>query len=379
VARAIAERKPLDAGCLTPDARLSIKSGSWRRPPGGIAVHPLLFRDEVIGALLLAGLRPFSLEDTQLIQLLAAQIAFVLAHAGILARSENMAMELSAKEQILEGHNAELLKRSEEILNQDVELIEKNEEIKKVDKLKRDFLEKMSREMRAPLGRIIQHLIFVLSNEEEMLSDESAEHLRGALGEGTAFSRTLNNIVDLWRIRERQLAVDCKPVHFEAVVDEAIHHVQQVAIEREVRIEKALDGVKGTFRADLGKLTQIMTEVIGNAVKFTSRGDVTIAAERAGDGLVCKVADTGIGIARDDQAYAFDEFFQVDESVTSGFNGAGLGLCIAKHLTELMGGSIVLESEVGQGTTITLEFPGTDAPASEPAGTANTQGIKGGA
>ncbi len=361
VGRAIAERKPLDTRVLASDSQLTIQSGSWKKTPRGLAVHPLMFRDEVIGALLLAGLRPFTLEDTQLIQLLSDQFAFVIAHAHALARSEDMAVELSAKEEILESHDDELLKRGEELLNQDVELLEKNVELKKVDKLKRDFLEKMSREMRGPLGRIIHHLISVLSNDEEMMSGESADHLRAALGEGTAFSRTLNNIVDLWRLKEGQVAVDRKPIHFEAVVDEAIHHVQQVAIERKVTIEKDLEGVAGPLHADLGKLTQILTEVIGNAVKFTSNGSVTIFAEETGGELVCKVVDTGIGMAHDDCAIAFDEFFQVDESASSGFQGAGLGLCIAKHFVELMGGAIALESEVGRGTTITLRFPGTES------------------
>lgn len=360
VGRAIAERKPLDMSALAADARLTIQSGSWKKRPRGIAVHPLIFRDEVIGALLLAGVRPFTREDIQLIQLLSDQFAFVIAHAHVLARSEDMAEELSAKEEILGNHDDELLKRSEELLTQDIQLLEKNEALKKVDKLKRDFLEKMSREMRAPLGRIIHHLISVLSNDEETMSGESTEHLRAALGEGTAFSRTLNNIVDLWRLKEGQVPVDQKPIHFEGVVDEAIHLVQQVAIERKVTIEKELEGVTVVLNADLGKLTQILTEVISNAVKFTSNGSVTILAEETGGELVCKVVDTGIGMAHDDCVNAFDEFFQVDESASSGFHGAGLGLCIAKHFVELMGGAIALESEVGQGTTITLRFPGSN-------------------
>jgi len=369
VERAIAERKPLDTSALSANARLIIQSGSWEKRPRGIAVHPLIFRNEVIGALLLAGVRPFTLEDVQLIQLLSDQFAFVIAHAHVLARSKDMAEELSAKEEILGSHDDELLKRGEELLTQDVELIEKNEELKKVDKLKRDFLEKMSREMRAPLGRIIHHLISILSNDEEMMSGESAEHLRAALGEGTAFSRTLNNIVELWRLKEGQVPVDRKPIHFEGVVDEAIHHVQQVAIERKVTIEKDLDGVTMALPADLAKLTQILTEVIDNAVKFTSNGSVTIFAEETGGDLVCKVVDTGIGMAHDDCDNVFDEFFQVDESASSGFHGAGLGLCIARHFIELMGGAIALESEVGQGTTITLRFPGADYRRSPTGGT----------
>jgi signal transduction histidine kinase len=351
----VKERGPVIPARIPDDASLLIRTGSWKRKPGGVAAHPLLFRDKMIGVLVLAGLRPFPPEDIRLMQLLSDQIALVFAQERIVTKSNLMAEELSLKEKLLQGHDDELLRKSEELFNQDLELIEKDERLKNAEKLKHDFLEKMSRELRTPLNLMIHHLIGALSNEDEdSMSAESLAHLRAALGEGSAFSRTLNNIVDLWRIKEGQLRTDSKEIHFEAVIDEAIHHVQQLAIERNVKIEKDLEGATEPVRTDLAKLTQVMTEVIGNAVKFTLQGTVAITAEKNEEGLVCQVADTGIGIATDDLKKVFEEFFQVDESATSGFRGAGLGLSVAKKLMELLGGSIDVTSEIGRGTTVTV-------------------------
>ncbi len=351
----VRERGPVIPARIPDDASLLIRTGSWKRKPGGVAAHPLLFRDKMLGVLVLAGLRPFPPEDIQLMQLLSDQIALVFSQERIITKTNLMAEELSSKEKLIQGHDDELLRKSEELFNQDLELLKKDERLKEAEKLKQDFLEKMSRELRTPLNLMIHHLICALSNEDEdSMSAESLSHLRAALGEGSAFSRTLNNIVDLWRIKEGQLQTDSKQVHFEAVIDEAIHHVQQLAVERNVEIEKDLEGATEPVRTDLAKLTQVMTEVIGNAVKFTSQGKVVITAQKDDGGLVCQVADTGIGIASDDLKKVFDEFFQVDESATSGFRGAGLGLAVAKKLMELLGGSIDITSEIGCGTTVTV-------------------------
>jgi signal transduction histidine kinase len=189
------------------------------------------------------------------------------------------------------------------------------------------------------------------------MSSESLDHLRAALGDGTAFSRTLNNLVDLWRMKEDQIPVDFKLVKFEAVVDEAVHHVAQLARERSVEVVKSLDPELDPIRTDLAKLTQVMTEVIGNAVKFTHTGTVTIDAHTEGGRLVCRVIDTGIGIAPDDLEHVFEEFYQVDESGDRGFQGAGLGLAIARQIMSLLGGTLTLTSEIGEGSEVMITLP----------------------
>lgn len=366
-ARVIETGKAAIPDAVPADADLTIRTGRWEKRPTGVAAFPLRFRDDIRGVLLLAGLRPFGPEDLRLMQILANQIAFALSNAEALRSAQAMAEELAEKSRRLEGQSDELLRKSEELFSQDITLIKQQEALGKIDKLKADLLEKMSRELRTPLNRMISHLIAVLTNDEERISSESVEHLRSALGDGTAFSRTLSNLVDLWRIREGQLQPDFKLVHFEAIVEEAVHHVAQLARDRQVDVIRDIEGVTDPIRTDLAKITEVMTEVIGNAVKFTSKGVVRITASTGQGSLICQVADTGIGIAPDDIEHVYDEFYQVDESGDRGFHGAGLGLCIAKRLVELLHGTITIESEIGEGTTVTISLPGHPSAEGAPA------------
>jgi len=356
-AQVIASREPVIPSPVPEEADLVIRTGCWEKRPAGVAAFPLRFRDQILGTLLLVGLRPFPPEDLRLMGILANQIAFALSNADALRRAHAMAVELAEKSRRLDGQSDELLRKSEELFSQDITLLKQQEALGKVEKLKADLLEKMSRELRTPLHRMIGHLISVLTNDEEGISEESVEHLRAALGDGTAFSRTLSNLVDLWRIREGQMPPDFKLVHFEAVLEEAVHHVSQLARDRQVEVIRDLEGVMDPIRTDLAKLTQVMTEVIGNAVKFTTKGTVRVTAQTDEARLVCQVADTGIGIAPDDLEHVFEEFFQVDESGDRGFHGAGLGLCITRRLVELLQGTIAITSEIGEGTTVTITLP----------------------
>ena len=357
VREVFSDRRPAIISPLPEDADLLIRTGNWEKRPAALVTFPLLYGDAPLGVLVLAGVRPFSPEDIDLIQFLADQIAFALAATRAHARAEALAAQLNAKESAFKGQTDELLRKSEEIFSQDIDLRVKNEKLGRVEKLKKDFLDKMSRELRHPLNRMIGHLITVLTNGEDAMSAESLEHLRAALGDGTAFSRTLNNLVDLWRIKEDHVAVDFKLLKFEAVVDEAVHHVAQLARERSVEVIKALEPELDPIRSDLAKLTQVMTEVIGNAVKFTQDGSVTIEAHTEEGHLVCRVKDAGIGIAPDDLEHVFEEFYQVDESGDRGLHGAGLGLAIARQLAVLLGGSLTMSSEIGEGTVVTLTLP----------------------
>jgi signal transduction histidine kinase len=353
----LSDRRPAVLSPLPEDVDLLIRTGKWEKRPAGVAAFPLLYREAPLGALVLASVRPFSPEDVELIRLLADQITFALAATRAHARAEALDQELAAKQTVFDGQTDELLKKSEEIFSQDIDLRLKNEKLGKVEKLKKDFLDKMSRELRSPLNRMIGHLITVLTNDEESMSPESLDQLRAALGDGTAFSRTLNNLVDLWRMKEDQIPVDFKLVKFEAVVDEAVHHVAQLARERSVEMVRSFDPELDPIRTDLAKLTQVMTEVIGNAVKFTHTGTVTIDAHTEGGCLVCRVIDTGIGIAPDDLEHVFEEFYQVDESGDRGFLGAGLGLAIARQIMSLLGGSLTIKSEIGEGTEAMITLP----------------------
>jgi signal transduction histidine kinase len=215
----------------------------------------------------------------------------------------------------------------------------------------------MSRELRTPLNGIIESIISVLAGENETLSESAKENLRHALDDGTAFLRTLQNILDLWRIKQGELPIESQEVNFREVVEEAIFSVQDTLGEKPVSIEKRITEPLPKIRADLAKLNQILFLLLDNAAKFTPAGTIEIGVEVRDDRLSCEIRDTGIGICSDDQQFIFDEFYQVDALSSNKYRGAGLGLALVRELLNLLDGEMSLASEVGRGTTVTFQVP----------------------
>jgi signal transduction histidine kinase len=264
---------------------------------------------------------------------------------------------MAQRERSEEEKSDEILKLSEALFAQDVELLKNNEKLGKIEKLKNDFIEKMSRELRTPLNAIIEAVISVLAGENEHLSDTAKLALRQALNDGTSFLRTLQNILDLWRIKQGELPVEPQEVNFREVVEEAIFSVQDSMDGKEIEIKKDIREPLPRIRTDLAKVHQIVFLLLDNAVKFTPRGEIAIRAGVEGDQLVCEIQDTGIGICPDDQQVIFDEFYQVDDLASTKYRGSGLGLALVRDLLILLDGDIELWSEVGQGSKFTFRIP----------------------
>lgn len=333
-----------------------------RAPLGPIAsgygvIVPLRSETGCLGALAAVGPLAPEAPALEALSLLAALAASRLEQGALAAELAATRDRMLAMERKREDGHDELLQLSEAVFAQDIELLQNRETIGKIEKLKNDFIEKMSRELRTPLNSIIESVISVLANDNEALSDGAKNALRHALDEGTAFLRTLQNILDLWRVRQNELPVEIHEVSFRDVVEESIFSVQDTLGDKPVVIEKNLREPLPKIRTDLGKLSQILFLLLDNAAKFTSRGRIEIRAELRGANLVCELEDTGIGICHDDQQLVFDEFFQVDASTSTRYRGAGLGLTLVKELLALLGGRLSLESEVGKGTTVRFELP----------------------
>ncbi len=215
----------------------------------------------------------------------------------------------------------------------------------------------MSRELRTPVNGIIESIISVLTGENESLSDTAKASLRRALDDGTGFLRTLQNIIDLWRIQRSELPVEVQDVNFRETVDEAIFSLQDDIEGKPLTVEQQLQEPFPKIRTDLTKINQILFLMLDNAVKFTPQGKIEIAA-RVNDGrLHCEIRDTGVGICTDDQQYIFDEFYQVDEPASDKYRGAGLGLALVRNLIILLEGEIAVRSEVGAGSTFIFSIP----------------------
>jgi signal transduction histidine kinase len=318
---------------------------------------PLLARGQVVGVLALASSEGLSDEMMESIESIAWSAAIAIDHASLSSHYEKFASESQKHLEIADEKSDELLKLSEELFAQDIELLQNNEKLGKIEKLKNDFIEKMSRELRTPLNSIIESTITVLSNEHESLSSESQLTLRQALDEGTAFQRTLQNILDLWRVKQNEFPIEIQELRISDVIDETIFSVQDALLDKPVEIAKEISEPIPTLRTDLAKVNQILFLLLDNATKFIERGKITIGARYEDDRLHCWVEDTGIGICPDDQKYIWNEFYQVDDRASTRYRGAGLGLTLVHDLLILLDGDSLLESEAGKGTRVEFSLP----------------------
>ncbi len=322
------------------------------RGAGGLVGVPLCVGSRWHGVLLVAAPNTVSDAARQALSHVSEIVAIRLDHALLAAGKADAAGGAPPEEDA-----EEILKLSEALFAQDIELRRSNEQLGKIEKLKKDFIEKMSRELRAPLNNIIEAIISVLASDTDGLSEESRSGLRGALDEGTSFLRTLQNILDLWRIKQGELPVEVQDVNFREVVEEVTFSIQDAFEGKPVVVERSLQEPFPKIRTDLAKLHQVLYLLLDNAAKFTPQGTIEVSARVENDRLCCSIRDTGIGIAPDDQESVFDEFYQVDDTGSNRFRGAGLGLSLVQDLITLLEGTLALRSEIGQGTTVDIEIP----------------------
>lgn len=236
--------------------------------------------------------------------------------------------------------------------------------------LKSEFLANTSHELRTPLNAILGFLDLVKSGLCES-REEELEFVRNAYSSSKHLLGLINNILDLDEIESGRLRTELVPVNVLNLFDdlriltEAQAQQKGLALVFEVAGEKDL-----VVRADEGRLKQVLLNLIGNAIKFTFQGEVTVRAlTRPEKGhAVIMIHDTGIGVAPAKQSRLFHPFVQADGSTTRKFEGTGLGLAISRKLVDLMGGTLSLYSEgEGKGTTLTLTVPlsATDIPLGE--------------
>ncbi len=233
-----------------------------------------------------------------------------------------------------------------------------NSALEEANRVKADFLATTSHELRTPLTSIIGFSRLLRDNyvtkpaeQRDLIADvhRSALHLLSLV----------DDVLDLSRIDAGRLELTLEPLDLAAVIAEVATLTKGQAAEAGLALLTEVPTDLPRVRADRSRLRQILLNVIGNAIKFTERGEIRVAASPDSDGIRVRidVADTGIGIATEQQPLLFEKFRQLDASHTRKHGGAGLGLAISKALVERMGGRIHLQSEgLGTGTTVTLEL-----------------------
>ena len=240
-----------------------------------------------------------------------------------------------------------------------------NQELERATRLKDEFLANMSHELRTPLNSILgmaeglQEQIFGSLNERQMNAIATIEK------SGRYLLELINDILDLSKIESGKLELHLEEVSIANICDTSLVFVGQMAHKKNIQLHKNIPDNLGTIDADNRRLRQILINLLTNAVKFTPEGgSVTLEVSQIGPQeqnqpgkLTFSIVDTGIGISSEDQNRLFEEFLQIDSRLNRKHNGTGLGLSLVRRLTELHGGSISVDSEVGKGSRFTVTLP----------------------
>jgi signal transduction histidine kinase len=228
------------------------------------------------------------------------------------------------------------------------------------NRAKTTFLANMSHELRTPLNAIIGFAeLLTMQINGPLGSERYLGYARDIGASGEHLLKVINDILDLTRIEAGGMEIHDEPVRCADLIDSSLRFIRDQATRAglAIAIETAEDLPR--LRGDPRKLRQVLINLLSNAVKFTPRGGrIRIGAARdAGGGLLLRVGDTGIGMAAHDIEQALTPFKQIDNSLARKYEGAGLGLPLAKNLMELHGGTLEVASELGRGTVVTCRFP----------------------
>ncbi|OQY49063.1 MAG: hypothetical protein B6247_24365, partial [Candidatus Parabeggiatoa sp. nov. 2] len=220
---------------------------------------------------------------------------------------------------------------------------------------KSKFMANMSHELRTPLNAIIGYSEMLKEEAEDLEQEDFIPDLQKIQAAGTHLLGLINDVLDLSKIEAGKMELFIEPVNIDTLINEVLSTVQPLVENNILEIERP--DLLGEMQTDLTKLRQMLLNLLSNAAKFTEQGIIHLAVKREGDNINFCVADNGIGMTEEQVQKLFQPFTQADSSTTRRYGGTGLGLAITKQFTEMMGGTLRVESEFGIGSTFTLSLP----------------------
>lgn len=391
-----------------PAGYFKVSSGLGEGSPRSVLVVPTSDDDRVNGVIELGFLRPLTERDIELFELIADNIGTSIEAARyrqrlqeVLAETQQLNEELqvqqeelkTANEELeeqsrilkesqthLETQQAELEQTNEQLADQalalaaqrdamdqkntelnqaQVQLEERAEELQRSSKYKSEFLANMSHELRTPLNSSLILAKLLSENPHENLTAEQVKFAESIYSAGNDLLNLINDILDISKVEAGKLEVRPENTSVPRLVDGLRSMFQPLAGEKALDFQVELQpGTPPMIFTDRQRLEQILKNLLSNAIKFTEKGQVSLTVSRQpGEGIAFTVRDSGIGIAAEQQESIFEAFRQADGTTNRRYGGTGLGLSISRDLANLLGGSISVTSEPGQGSIFTLLLP----------------------
>jgi len=268
-------------------------------------------------------------------------------HVGHLSETDITLLRTFADQAVISIQNARLLR----------EIQEKSKQVEIASQHKMQFLANMSHELRTPLNAILGYTELLFDGIYGELEDRVRGVLERVQYNGKHLLGLIHDVLDLSKIDAGQLTLTMDTYSVSALVESTVASTESLARGKGLVLRAAVDEGLPLGWGDERRLMQVLLNIVGNAIKFTDKGSVDVAATLADGSFQISVRDSGPGIKEEDQVRIFEEFQQVDASSTRGKGGTGLGLAIAKRIVEMHGGSISVTSALGSGSTFVVILP----------------------
>ena len=324
VAAVMAQGEPTQVADLHEEAGSELNDITLRAGYRARLVAPLVRGDDIVGMLVVRRRAP-----------------------GAFAQNIVELMKTFAAQSVLAIQNARLFR----------EIEDKGRQLEVASRHKSQFLANMSHELRTPLNAILGYTELILDN----IYGEAPEKMRHVLERvqtnGKHLLGLINDVLDLSKIEAGQLTLSLSDYSLAELVQGVYVAVEPLATQKSLALRTRIARGLPVGRGDERRLAQVLLNLVGNAIKFTEAGEVAIEAIHADGAFSVAVRDSGPGIAAADQAKIFEEFQQVDNTSTRQKGGTGLGLAISKRIVEMHGGRILVDSELGRGSTFTITLP----------------------